>query len=113
MFHFQENVPLPNNMGLAIVDCVPYVGNFLEGFIKASQQKNVPMVYLPVLQNSEHLEWFAAFWAEELIRLYQSGELQIPNFEKLLGLWGVRHAVQGWLRSHQQNTKKPSLSHRL
>lgn len=83
----KDGVNFPNTRGVVIVDALPNVGTFLEGFVASSQEKNIPMLYIPLLSDDQHAEWFIAYWHEELARCFQNGELVVPNMERLaLGL---------------------------
>lgn len=75
----KDGVTIANTAGLLIVDAVPNVGSFFEG---VSQQKNIPMLYAPVLTDAEHAEWFTTYWTEELIGFFQKGEVTVPNMER-------------------------------
>ena len=80
----QEGVNFGNTTGLVVVDTTPHVGNFLEGYLSMHQTSNVATHYVPIFADESHQEWFEAFWLAEMGKLFQKGELKVPNMEKLL-----------------------------
>lgn len=56
----------------------------MEAFQQVSQKVNLPMKFVSIFNDSEHCEWFDAFWSEELAASFQKGELSVPNMERPL-----------------------------
>ena len=78
----KEGMDFASTRGLAVIDGIPNTGSMFEGFITASQNVNTPLLYVCLAQDDQHLEWFHTFWMEELTKLFQQGQLAVPNFDR-------------------------------
>ena len=78
----QEGVAVRSTMGVVVIDGVPNVGTFFEGFLQVSQHKNVAMHYCPIFTDTEHCDWFSAFWNQELVNMFQKGEFSFAGVER-------------------------------
>lgn len=82
----KEGVKFGTAAGLVVVDAVPNVGSFFDGFVEVSQGKNTPMLYCPVFNGDDHCEWFNAYWTDELIERFLKGNLAVSNLDRPKGL---------------------------
>ncbi|CAK9011673.1 unnamed protein product [Durusdinium trenchii] len=70
-------------MGLVIVDVVPNVGTFFEGFQQFTQKCNTPSFYMPLFKDMEHREWFEAYWSEDMAASFVKGQISVSGVERL------------------------------
>ena len=80
---FQEGVDFGSHTGIVILDITPQVGNFFEAFLNLEKGLNTPALYCPLFGDDSHQEWFETYWTGEMSAMFQKGDLNVPNMERL------------------------------
>ncbi|CAJ1427550.1 unnamed protein product [Effrenium voratum] len=79
----QDGVTFSSQTVLRIVDLTPLNGSMFEGFLEVSKDLNVPCQYCPIFMDEPREEWFNLHFQNEMASMFQSGDLVVPNVERL------------------------------